>query len=72
MSKKDFEGSLVKLESVVSLLEDGELSLDESIKKFEEGIKLYKGCRDLLEGAEKKIQVLTDSLKEDLNEESNE
>lgn len=65
MSKKNFEGSLQKLEDVVSALEGGELSLDESIKKFEEGIKLYKGCKDLLGDAEKKISTLTDSLKEE-------
>ncbi|MFT6631779.1 MAG: exodeoxyribonuclease VII small subunit [Bacteriovoracaceae bacterium] len=65
MTKKNFEGSLQKLEDVVSSLEGGELSLDESIKKFEEGIKLYKGCKDLLGAAEKKISVLTDSLKEE-------
>jgi exodeoxyribonuclease VII small subunit len=65
MTKKNFEGSLQKLEDVVSSLEGGELSLDESIKKFEEGIKLYKGCKDLLGTAEKKISVLTDSLKEE-------
>lgn len=65
MSKKNFESSLVKLESVVDSLEGGELNLDDSIKKFEEGIKLYKGCRELLSEAEQKISVLTDSLKEE-------
>ncbi len=65
MSKKGFEASLVNLEEVVNSLESGELSLDESIKKYEEGIKLYKSCKDLLASAEKKIAVLTDSLKEE-------
>lgn len=65
VSKKNFESSLLKLETVVSSLEGGELSLDESIKKFEEGIGLYKGCKELLGEAEKKISVLTDSLKEE-------
>ena len=45
-------------------LENGELSLDESIKKFEDGIKLYKNCRELLDQAEKKISVLTSDLTE--------
>ncbi len=69
MSKKNFEGSLKKLEDVVQSLESGELSLDDSIKRFEEGIKLYKGCKDLLSEAEKKISVLNDSLKEEAYEE---
>ncbi len=69
MSKKNFEGSLKKLEEVVNALESGELSLDDSIKRFEEGIKLYKGCKDLLGDAEKKISILSDSLKEETYEE---
>ncbi len=63
--KKNFEDSLLALEGLVSELEAGELGLDDSIKKFEEGIKLYKNCRESLESAEKRIQVLTDSLKEE-------
>lgn len=58
------EENLEKLEQVVSELEEGELNLQSSIDKFEEGIKLYKNCKEYLETAEKKISVLTDSLKE--------
>lgn len=65
MAKKDFESTLEKLEEIVQGLESGEMPLDESIKNFEQGIKLYKSCKDFLEDAEKKIQVLTDSLKEE-------
>ena len=65
MAKKNFESSLEKLENLVSDLESGELSLDESIKKFEEGIKLYKSCKDILSEAESKISILTDSLNEE-------
>ena len=65
MSKKNFESSLEKLEDIVGNLEGGNLTLDESIKRFEEGIKLYKGCKDLLSDAEKKITVLSESLKEE-------
>lgn len=65
MAKKDFENTLEKLEEIVQGLESGELPLDKSIKEFEEGIKLYKSCKSFLEDAEKKIQVLTDSLKEE-------
>ncbi len=64
MSKKNFETSLQKLEDLVGSLENGELSLDDSIKKFEDGIKLYKNCRELLDQAEKKISVLTSDLTE--------
>lgn len=65
MAKKTFEDSIQKLEDLVENLESGDLTLDESIKKFEEGIKLYKSCKDLLSESEKKIKVLTDSLKEE-------
>ena len=47
-----------ELEQVVKELESGELSLDESIKKFEKGMELSKHCSSLLEDAEKKITVL--------------
>jgi exodeoxyribonuclease VII small subunit len=63
-TNKDFESSLKKLELIVRELESGDVSLDESLKKFEEGIDLYKQCRQTLEGAEKKIKILSDSLKE--------
>lgn len=65
MSKKDLETLLVNLEQTVQELEEGELSLDDSIKKFEEGVKIYKDCKTQLSKAEKKIKVLTDSLKEE-------
>ena len=65
MAKKNFEGSLTKLEEIVGKLESGECNLDESIKQFEEGIKLYKSCKTLLDDAEKKISILTDSLEEE-------
>lgn len=64
MSKKNFETSLEKLEELVGSLENGELSLDESINQFENGIKLYKSCRELLDKAEKKVNLLTDDLNE--------
>ena len=62
--KKSFEQSLEELESLVSNLEQGELGLDESINKFEEGVKLYKSCKDQLGKAEKKISKLSESLDE--------
>ena len=60
----DFEASLKKLEQIVRELESGDTSLNESLNQFEEGIVLYKQCRQTLEGAEKKIKILSDSLKE--------
>lgn len=65
MSKKSLEDSLNKLEEIVGQLESGELGLDQSIKEFEKGIKLYKDCQTLLSSAEKKIKILTDSLNEE-------
>ena len=47
-----------KLEKITAELEKGDLSLDESVKKFEEGIKLSKECNKILEDSEKKINVL--------------
>ena len=63
-SDKDFESSLKKLEKIVRDLESGEVGLNESLVRFEEGIDLYKQCRQTLESAEKKIKILSDSLKE--------
>ena len=55
----NFEENMEQLEKIVQELETGKLNLDESIKKFEEGMKLSKKCTEILESAEKKITVLT-------------
>ena len=60
-NNKDFETSLKKLEKIVSDLENGDLPLEESIKTFEEGVKLTKHCQNLLSRAELKIQKLVES-----------
>ena len=70
MPKKDaktnsFEDKMILLEKIVSDLESGNISLDESIKRYEEGVKLYQSCRKKLSDAEKKINILTDQLIED-------
>jgi exodeoxyribonuclease VII small subunit len=52
-----FEKALERLEEVVEELEKGELSLDESLAKYENGIKMYRICLELLEGAEKRLKV---------------
>lgn len=56
--KNNFEQSLEQLEKIVSDLESGDLSLEESIKKFEEGMKLSKTCSQILDETEKKIVML--------------
>jgi exodeoxyribonuclease VII small subunit len=58
-----FEEQLTALEKVVERLERGELSLDESVRLFEEGMKLSEACKVQLESAEGKIQVLVDGAK---------
>ena len=54
----DFEEKMQELENVVSSLEKGDMNLDESLKKFEEGMNLSKQCNKILEEAEKKITIL--------------
>jgi exodeoxyribonuclease VII small subunit len=56
----NFEERLTALESVVERLERGELSLDESVRLFEEGVKLSEACKKELETAEGRIQVLVE------------
>ena len=58
MSKENFEESMKNLENIVAELENGNLNLDESVKKFEEGMKSAKQCNTILEEAEKKITIL--------------
>ncbi len=56
--KMTFEQALTRLEEIVGQLESGEISLEDSIKSFEEGKELVKLCLSKLEQAEKKIQQL--------------
>src|SRR3990170_3953353 len=53
-----FEEALGRLEEIVQTLERGDLSLDESLKAFEEGVKLSKNCLKLLDDAEKRVEIL--------------
>ena len=55
-----FEDDLTKLEGVVERLERGDLTLDESVRLFEEGVKLSGACKKELEQAEGRIQVLVE------------
>ena len=54
----DFEKKLVRLEEIVGKMERGELSLDDSLKLFEEGVKLSKECHQRLSEAENKVRIL--------------
>ncbi len=58
MKKPNFEASLKELEEIVEQLEKGDLKLDETLAKYEMGIKIYKRCYQILESTEKKINVL--------------
>jgi exodeoxyribonuclease VII small subunit len=62
--EEKFEQSLEKLQALVRELESGDCSLEDSIKKFEEGMALAKSCQDRLSQAEQKIELL---LKADKN-----
>ncbi|MFL6467411.1 MAG: exodeoxyribonuclease VII small subunit [Pyrinomonadaceae bacterium] len=55
---KTFEQSLDELEKIVKQLEDGDLPLEESLKLFENGVKLSRECRERLTNAERRIEVL--------------
>ena len=68
MEEMNFEEAMEKLEGIASELENGNLSLDESMEKFEEGMKLSKQCNEIIENAEKKITILLqneDEIKEE-------
>ncbi len=58
MAAVKFEQAMARLEAIVGQLENGDLSLDESLKIFEEGIRLSKNCLKVLEEAERKVEVL--------------
>ena len=56
--KKSFEEQIQELEKIINELENGNLNLDDSVIKFEEGMKISKECNKMLENAEKKITIL--------------
>lgn len=62
MAKKndnfDFEKALKELEQLVEKMEQGDLSLEESLKQFERGIALTRACQEALSKAEQKVQIL--------------
>jgi exodeoxyribonuclease VII small subunit len=65
--KIDFEASLAELEALVERMEEGELSLEDSLKDFERGIELTRSCQQALKEAEQRVQMLVEkSGKENL------
>ena len=57
--KLDFEGSMARLEEIVSLLERGDAPLEQAMALFEEGAKLLRECTSQLDQAEQKVSLLT-------------
>lgn len=73
MSKKEenksFEDLMQTLENIVQTLEKGDLNLDESVAKFEEGMKISKECNKMLESSEKRISILLENSNGEMEEE---
>lgn len=58
MEEKSFEKSIGELETIVTQLEKGDLTLDEMLKLFEQGVGLSKSCSKMLDEAENQINIL--------------
>ncbi len=69
--KKSIEKSLAELEKLVEELENGDLELDQALKKFEQGVKLSRECKKTLEETEMKIKILMDNALKATDEELN-
>lgn len=69
MAVKSFESSMLELEEIVTQLEHGDISLDDSLKLFEKGIKLAASCQKKLDEAEKKVKILTEDTDGKMTEE---
>jgi exodeoxyribonuclease VII small subunit len=66
----NFEAAMVELEKLVAQMEDGDLTLDDSLKAFERGVVLTRQCQQALSRAELRVQTLTDAnTLEDLTQE---
>ena len=59
-SVKDFEAALAELDALVKKLEDGDLSLEQSLALYERGVQLSRFCHARLEEAERRIEILTE------------
>ncbi len=65
-----FEKAMERLEKIVSELEGGEISLEDAIKRYEEGVKLSRLCMEKLSQAERKVEILTKALNGDVKKEA--
>ena len=63
-SKLSFESAMIELEALVTKIETGNLSLEDSLKEFENGIKLSRVCQTALKDAENRVKILTDTDEE--------
>ena len=59
ISKLSFEQAIKKLTDIVSKIEDGQISLEQSLSQYEQGMELIKHCRGILQKAEKKIEQIS-------------
>ncbi len=59
MKEKSFEAQLKKLEEIAGALEEGELDLAETLRKYEQGIKAYRACQKILAEVEHKVVMLS-------------
>lgn len=66
---ESFEADLTRLEDIVHRLEEGNLSLDESLKLYEEGVAAYRRCHKTLSEAELKVRKLVETVEGELKEE---
>lgn len=69
-NNKNFEEMIENLEQIANDLESGKLTLDESVKKFEEGMEISKECSKILDDAEKKITILTKDSQGNIKEDN--
>ena len=60
-AKKDFDTRMAELETIIRRMEEGQLSLEETLKLYEQGMKLHKSLSQELDTAEKRMMELTDS-----------
>ena len=67
---KSFEELMGTLENIVQTLEKCDLNLDESVAKFEEGMKISKECNKMLENSEKRISILLENSDGEIEEEN--
>ncbi len=63
-NKLSFESAMMELEALVTKIETGNLSLEDSLKEFENGIKLSRACQTALKDAENRVKILTDNDEE--------